>query len=175
MRDIYTHKITTPEHWYMLMLPSANIAPIFRVANTKDRMICVGGELGYNLVVGADTVVTPSYDPHCTGGPLPAACNLWNNHYNCTNGTISCGCEPVAGISAEKLRNYTKGPAETAKIANALLNDEAQMGQHVIDPDAWDCIWTQLIVNKKGARTVYDRPGYEGEDNYISQEKCFRQ
>ena len=68
MRDIFTHQLTTPEHWYMLMMPT----------------VYSRAELEYDLVVG-DTVVTPSYDPHCT------------------NGDISGGCEPVAVISAEKL------------------------------------------------------------------------
>ena len=166
MRDIFTHKITTPEHWYMLMLPGAYTAPICNVADTNDQMICVGGELGYDTVVGADTVVTPSYDPHCTGGPLPAACDRWADHYHCTNGPISGGCEPVAVISAEKLRDYDEGPAETAKIANALKKDNAGMGQYVIDQEAWDCIWSELIVNKKGLKTVYDRPGNGGEETY---------
>ena len=165
MRDIFTHKITTPEHWYMLMLPVIYTAPNCNVADTNDRMICVGSELDYNTVVGADTDVTPSYDPHCTGGPLPAACDRWVDHYHCTNGPISGGCEPVAVISGEKLRDYNEGPAETAAIATALMKD-AGMGQYVIDQEAWDCIWTELIVNKRGLKTVYDRPGYGGEDTY---------
>ena len=53
--------------------------------------------------MGADTVVTPSFDPHCI------------------NGDVTDGCEP---ISAEKLRDYAKGPTETAQIANVLLNYE---------------------------------------------------
>ena len=52
MRDIFTHKITTPEHWYMLMMPT----------------VYTRAELDYDLVVGADTIVTPSYDPHCVPG-----------------------------------------------------------------------------------------------------------
>jgi len=166
MRDMFTHKITTPEHWYMLMLPGLYTAPICNVNDTNDKMICVGGELAYDTVVGANTDVTPSYDPHCTGGPLPAACDQWADHYHCTNGPISGGCEPVAVISAEKLRDYDEGPAETAAIANALMIDNAGMGQYVIDQEAWDCIWTELIVNKKGLKTVYDRPGYGSEDTY---------
>jgi hypothetical protein len=149
----------------MLMLPVIYTAPNCNVADTNDRMICVGGELGYDNVVGADTVVTPSYDPHCTGGPLPAACDQYTIHQHCTNGFISGGCEPVAVISAEKLRDYNEGPAETAAIATALMKD-AGMGQYVIDQEAWNCIWTELIVNKRGLKTVYDRPGYGGEDTY---------
>lgn len=70
-------------------------------------------ELDYDLVVGNDVVVTPAYDPHCESGE------------------VTDGCQPVAVISAEKLRDYTEGPAETAAIANALMKDD-RMGQFVI-------------------------------------------
>lgn len=108
-------------------------------------------ELDYDLVVGADTVVTPSYDPHCT------------------NGDVTSGCAPVAVISAEKLRDYTDGPAETETIANVLLNDD-RTGQYVIAEEAWDCIWEELIQNGKGLKTVYDRPGFtENDYNFSAQ------
>lgn len=129
MRDMFTHKITTPEHWNMLMMPT-----VYTLA-----------ELDYDLVVG-DREVTPSYDPHCS------------------NGDVTDGCAPKAVISAEKLRDYTEGPLETAKIANTLHND-ARMGQYVIAQEAWDCIWEELIQKGKGLKTVYQRPGFI-EDNY---------
>ena len=133
MRDIFTHKITTPEHWNMLMIPGGYKRE----------------ELDYDLVVGPDTVVTPSYDPHCVN--------------------VTDGCEPADVISAEKLRDYTQGPAETARIANVLLND-ARTGKYVIAQEAWDCIWEELILNGKGARTVFDRPGFVEEDYNFSAE-----
>mmetsp|Transcript_32752 Transcript_32752/g.43667 ORF Transcript_32752/g.43667 Transcript_32752/m.43667 type:complete len:407 (-) Transcript_32752:106-1326(-) len=50
MRDIFTNKITTPKHWYMLMMPTVY---------TVD-------ELRYDKVVGDDSVIVePSYDPNC--------------------------------------------------------------------------------------------------------------
>lgn len=55
-------------------------------------------ELEYDLVVGPDTVVTPSYDPHCA------------------NGEISGGYRPVAVISAEKLQDYSEGPSGTLQF-----------------------------------------------------------
>ena len=134
MRDIFTHKITTPKHWYMLMMPTVY---------TRE-------ELDYDLVVGADTIVTPSYDPHCI------------------NGEVTDGCEPVAVISAEKLQDYTEGPAETARIANVLLNDE-RTGQYVIAEEAWSCIWQELIVYKKGLKTVSDRPNTEVDFNFSGE------
>mmetsp|Transcript_4278 Transcript_4278/g.8230 ORF Transcript_4278/g.8230 Transcript_4278/m.8230 type:complete len:255 (+) Transcript_4278:42-806(+) len=107
-------------------------------------------ELDYDLVVGDDEV-TPSYDPHCD------------------NGDVTDGCKPVAIISAEKLQDYAEGPAETARIANVLLKD-SRMGKYVIDPKAWDCIWTELIQNKKGLKTVSQRPGFVEKDYNFSKE-----
>jgi hypothetical protein len=51
------------------------------------------------------------------------------------------------------------------------MKDNTGMGQYVIDQEAWDCIWNELIVNKKGLKTVYDRPGYGSEDahNFSSE------
>jgi len=102
LRDIFTHKTTTKQHWDMLMMPT----------------VYTRAELDYDLVVGADTVVTDAYDPHCA--------------------TVTEGCEPVAVISAENLRDYTRGPAETAAIANVLRRD-SRMGDYVIEPETWNC------------------------------------
>jgi hypothetical protein len=63
-------------------------------------------QLDYDLVVGADTVVTPIYDPHCT------------------NGDVTLGCEPIA-------IDYNAGPAETTKIAQALMGHD-KISQYVI-------------------------------------------
>lgn len=131
MRDMFTHKITTPKHWNMLMMPT----------------VYTRAELEYDLVVGPDTVVTPSYDPHCS------------------QGDISGGCKPVAVISAERLTTTDKGPSETIKIAKVLTNNQ-KMSQHVIGSDAWKCIWRELIVNGKGLKTVSNRPGAGDEQSY---------
>jgi hypothetical protein len=71
-------------------------------------------DFDYDLIVGPDTIVTLSYDPH------------W------INGDVTDGCEPADVISAKKLWDYTQGPAETAWIANVLLNDARTVGQYVI-------------------------------------------
>ena len=133
MRDIFSHKITTPEHWYMLMQPTAY---------SRD-------ESAYDLIVGADTVVTPSYDPHCVNG-------------------VSGGCHPVQIISAERLVKAETGPAEGRKIATAL--NHTGISEHLIDEEAWMCIWTELIVNKKGLKTFIDREGVEERDYNFSGE-----
>ena len=49
LRDIFSHKITTQEHWDMLMQPTAF---------TKE-------EMAYDLIVGPDTIVNATYDVHC--------------------------------------------------------------------------------------------------------------
>jgi hypothetical protein len=136
MRDIFTHKITTPEHWSMLMMPT----------------VYTRAELDYDRVVGPDTVVTPSYDPHCITD-------------------VSGGCRPVAIISAEKLRDYTEGPQETAAIANVLMNN-GKMSQYVIASEAWDCIWDELIAKGKGLKTVVNRPTH-GEDAHRFSAEMF--
>ena len=79
------------------------------------------------------------------------------------------GCEPVAVISAENLRDYTRGPAETALIASVLKRD-SRIGDYVIEQETWDCIWSELIENGKGLKTVYDRPGFVESDYNFSAE-----
>ncbi|GFH45776.1 hypothetical protein CTEN210_02250 [Chaetoceros tenuissimus] len=133
LRDIFTHKITTPEHWNMLMMPT----------------VYPKSSITYEKIVG-DQVVIPSYDPHCIDD-------------------VSGGCEPVAVISAEKLSDYTEGPAETRKIAQVLMNNE-KMAKWVIAEEAWYCVWEELIVNRKGLRTIYDRPGFVEADYNFSAE-----
>jgi len=102
LRDIFTHKTTTKEHWDMLMMPT----------------VYTRAELDYDLVVGADTVVEDAYDPHCA--------------------TVTEGCAPVAVISAENLRDYSRGKAETALIGNVLKRN-SKMGDYVIEDETWDC------------------------------------
>jgi len=49
MRDMFTHKVTTPAHWNMLTDPTA-----------QDKHA-----MSYNIIVGDHVVVEPSYDPNC--------------------------------------------------------------------------------------------------------------
>ena len=59
-------------------------------------------------------------------------------------------------ISAEKLRDYTEGAAETQRIANTLAGHTG-ISEYVIAQEAWQCIWTELIPNGRGMRQVRDR------------------
>ena len=133
MRDMFTHKTTTAEHWNMLMQPTRY---------KKEDMT-------YDLIVG-NFPVTDTYDPHCLND-------------------VSGGCVPVEVISAEKLVEHDTGKAETQKIAN-VLRGKRGIGDYLINEDAWDCIWTELIVNKKGLKTFLDRDGYTERDYNFSEE-----
>jgi hypothetical protein len=85
----------------------------------------------------------------------------------CTSGRITNGCTPVAVVSAEKLRDFTDGPAETTRIANVLMKD-TRISQYMISQEAWGCIWTELIQNGKGIRTVTSREGWVESDYSFS-------
>ena len=121
MRDIFTHQITTPEHWYMLMMPTVY---------SRD-------EVAYDIIVG-DKRVTPTYDHHCIND-------------------VCGGCEPIRIVSAERLVKPETGPAENHKIAKVLMN-KPKMSRYVIEEEAWDCVWEELIMNGKGLKTVNNRP-----------------
>ena len=121
MRDIFSHRITTLEHWQKLLVAAA-----FKPE-----------ELSYEKFVSNGTVVTPSYDPHCLND-------------------MPDGCEPTAVVSAEHLVDHNIGPEEGLKIAKTLDN---KVGINVIAEEARECIWRELIINKKGYKTFLDREG----------------
>ena len=134
MRDIFTNKITTKEHWNMLMRPTG-YSP---------------DEVAYDVIVGNDTIVTPSYDPHCLRD-------------------VSNGCHPKQVISAERLVELDTGPEEGRKIALALTN-RTGIAEYLISEEAWPCIWTEWIVNKKGVKTFIDREGLTERQYSFSEE-----
>jgi len=142
-RDVLTHQITTEEHWNELRESHGHAL--------RDQEA-----LSYNDFVGPDTVVTPSYDAFC----------------DTDSSAISGGCAPVAIFSGEKLMDYDTGPAETTAIANTLLRDD-RMRAYVITDEAWDCIWNETIVNKKGGTTAYDRPGHNAADGRDYSDRKF--
>merc|ERR550539_36457 len=107
-------------------------------------------DISYDRIVGNNTVVSPSYDPHCLND-------------------ISGGCEPIEIISAERLVEVSTGPVEGRKIARALQNRQG-VDDFLIEEDAWACIWNELIVNKKGVKTFLDREGLEERDYNFSVE-----
>lgn len=106
-------------------------------------------EMTYDLIVGNATV-TEAYDPHCLTD-------------------VSGGCEPVEIISAERLVEHDTGPGENRKIAQTLLNKRG-IHDFLIHEDAWECIWTELIINKRGLKTFIDREGIGERDYNFSEE-----
>ncbi|KAL7545561.1 hypothetical protein ACHAWF_008911 [Thalassiosira exigua] len=110
-----------------------------------------------------------SVDACPTPSPTPAVVASYDPH--CANGEITNGCEPVAVISAEKLRDMDggTGAAETQAIAN-ILTERPGISEYLISNEAWDCIWTELIPNGRGMRMVRDREGYVEEDYNFSAE-----
>jgi len=65
-------------------------------------------------------------------------------------------CEPVAIVSIDKLMDPVKGYAENAKLAAAV---EGKQGIDIIAEEARDCIWEEVIIRRKGVRTMRDRTG----------------
>ena len=134
MRDVHTHKVTIPEHWFMFYSPDH--------FHKEER--------SYAAVVGEGPVTIPSYDQRCIT-------------------QVSNGCEPVSVISAERLVERSTGPAEAAKIGNALQGKRG-ISDYLIAEEDWACIWEELIINKKGAKTFLDREGIEEREYNFSEE-----
>ena len=107
-------------------------------------------DISFDKIVGNETEIEAAYDPHCVND-------------------VSGGCEPVEVISAERLTELGKGPAEGRKIARALKDKEG-VKDFLMSEDAWECVWTELIVNKKGVKTFLDREGLEERDYNFSEE-----
>jgi hypothetical protein len=62
---------------------------------------------------------------------------------------ITGGCTPKAIISADRLRDYDQGPAETTVIGN-ILASTPKMASYVIDQSTWSCIWDKIIDKHEG-------------------------
>ncbi len=107
---------------------------------------------------------TPPPTPPPTPAPTEPAASYDSQ---CTSGRITNGCTPVAVVSAEKLRDFIDGPAETTRIANVLMTD-SRISDYMISQQAWGCIWSELIQNGKGIRTVVSREGWVESDYNFS-------
>merc|ERR1711862_402100 len=101
------------------------------------------GGRAYTEIIGNDTV-TPAIDPHCVKD-MP-------------NGS----CEPSLIVSAENLLHPILGYVEAEKLAKAV---EGKQGIDVIPKEARPCIWDELMIRKKGLRTMTDRIG-PSQSNY---------
>eukprot|EP00984_Skeletonema_dohrnii_P011941 scaffold4795_cov95-Skeletonema_dohrnii-CCMP3373.AAC.2 len=216
-RDIYNHKLTTPEAWPLapggrndppsppptpvIIEPDTSCQddsvwhPSLVQNNTCDNTLEYPPE--WNTPTGNETYLfesaydccqytfpngtcltvdicptlapTPNPTPAPTPPPtpLPTQPEVASYDPQCTSGRITNGCTPVAVVSAEKLRDFTDGPAETTRIANVLMKD-TRISQYMISQEAWGCIWTELIQNGKGIRSVTSREGWVESDYNFS-------
>lgn len=96
-----------------------------------------GGQAFQNMV--GDAVVPPTIDIHCALD-------------------MAGGCLPVSIISVDRLLDPVKGYAENAVLAAAI---EGKTGFNVIEEEARDCIWEEVVIRRKGSRTMRDRIGEE--------------
>ena len=86
--------------------------------------------------------VQPQYDPHCI--------------HDMQN------CKPVAIASFEKMIDPQLGPAEVDRFVAAI---EGKNGLNVIEEEARECVWRELIINGKGnTNTFRDRDGNGPEE-----------
>lgn len=138
MRDIFNHNKTVAAHWDMLMKPGAYSRDELEAA--FDEMVTARLDKG--------EIISGEYDPHCAMSG--------NGDVATRSNEITAGCHPIKIISAELLVQNDTGPAETRKIAELLSNHEG-MKEYVIEEDAWDCIWDELIIKKKGIKTFLNR------------------
>jgi len=106
-------------------------------------------DVAFDLIVGNDTDVEPSKDPHCIND--------------------LSDCRPSHIISGERLVTRESGPVEGRKIARALKGKQG-ISDYLINEEAWDCIWSELMVKKKGDKTFLDRKGI-AESNYNFSEE----
>mmetsp|Transcript_17618 Transcript_17618/g.26371 ORF Transcript_17618/g.26371 Transcript_17618/m.26371 type:complete len:480 (-) Transcript_17618:224-1663(-) len=93
-------------------------------------------EMRHGRFVEENETITPSYDPMCA--------------------TLSKGCYPVLIIDPERLVDPELGPAEGRKIALAVNGTEG-FDDWMIDEEAWECLWKELIIEKKGLPTYRDK------------------
>jgi len=92
-----------------------------------------------------DAVVPPTIDPHCALD-MPSG-----------------ACQPIAIISVDRLLDPVKGYAENAILAAAI---EGKQGVEIIAEEARDCIWDEVVIRRKGSRTMRDRTGDESAYNF---------
>ncbi len=50
------------------------------------------------------------------------------------------------------------------------IRGKSGIGDYLIDEDSWECIWNELLVNKKGVKTFLDREGLEKRNYNFSVE-----
>jgi len=99
-------------------------------------------ESRHGRFVSATDTIIPAYDPMCA--------------------TVSKGCQPVLALDPDKLTDLDDGPAEARKLAEVIDGTEG-FGEWLIEEEAWECIWRELIIEKKGIITFLDKIDFDIE------------
>jgi hypothetical protein len=165
-RDPFTHNVIDEDNWNLWNNPDP-------IVNERDKVtICHRTMSKRNPWIQID-VSAKAVQAHIDHGDRVGSCEDAAQDPTFTNTTVSlvhedhpvsdshCSsvtttCRPVMIISADKLRSYTEGPAETEIIGNILMTNE-KMAKWVITRDAWDCIWDKVIDKNEGPMTFDDR------------------
>uniref|UniRef100_A0A7S3Q3S8 PA14 domain-containing protein n=1 Tax=Chaetoceros debilis TaxID=122233 RepID=A0A7S3Q3S8_9STRA len=106
-------------------------------------------EMRYGRFVDEGEVVDPNIDPMCA--------------------TLSEGCYPVLVIDPLALVDPEYGPAEARKLAE-LVNGTKGFEDWMIEEEAWECVWNELITSRKGIKTYLDRDTFDYETYTLSFE-----
>jgi len=93
-------------------------------------------EVRHGRFVNDTDALTNTYDPMCA--------------------TLSKGCYPVMVLDPEKLVHPDYGPIEARKLAQ-VVNGTEGFDEWMIEEEAWECIWRELIIEKKGITTFLDK------------------
>ncbi|KAL3776469.1 hypothetical protein ACHAWO_000048 [Cyclotella atomus] len=166
LRDPFTHNIIDQDNWNLWNEPEA-------IKNEREKVIiCHRTNSKKNPMVVIEVSVN-ALQAHLDHGDFYGTCEGAANDPTFMNQNISLihdghgiqdpkcnnitnSCRPVNIISADKLRDYTDGPAETEIIGNILMTNE-KMSKWVINQEAWDCIWDKVIDKNEGPMTFDDR------------------
>jgi hypothetical protein len=166
LRDPFIHNIIDQDNWNLWNEPEA-------IKNEREKVIiCHRTNSKKNPMVVIEVSVN-ALQAHLDHGDFYGTCEGAANDPTFMNQNISLihdghgiqdpkcnnitnSCRPVNIISADKLRDFTDGPAETEIIGNILMTNE-KMSKWVINQEAWDCIWDKVIDKNEGPMTFDDR------------------
>lgn len=126
-RDIFSHNLTTLEHFDRLKQPVMYAAPELTTAQNS-----IGN-------------ITAQIDSHCV------------EDMNCT---------VVAIASFEKMIDRESGPSEIERFVAAI---DGKTSWPMMEKEARECVWHQMIVQGKGfTNTYHDREGNGPEEDLFS-------
>lgn len=163
-QDPYTHNVIDTDTWEMYRQStkpksdevvhvchrtSSTTNPYLAIEVAKDKLYL---HLDHGDFVGhCDNAVK---DPNFVNYKGTAVQSQAVRDPNCS--LINGSCRPVSIISADRLRDFTEGPKETALIGN-LISHVKKTGRYVINRSSWPCIWEQIVEQNKGPKTYADR------------------